>query len=138
MAENNAMLPAGLLLLGIAGIAGFMAFRPWPVDPASTTNPKGALSPRVYAVEIITGKPPAASLPPDRGGDIALIEGGLAALLGVWITAKLASALSGLTNAGGGGAAGNTKEPTSSEEDLGSEIEGDIKSALPDVADLEG
>ena len=98
---NDSNLPLGLLLLGIAGIAGFMAFRPWPMPGGNPVKP-GA-----YAVEILQGHPPGASTPPDRKADIAVIEGGLVTLLGVWAASKLAGALSGLGGGlGGGGEAG--------------------------------
>ena len=58
---DGSNLPLGILLLGVAGLAGFMAFRPWPV---SGGNP---IKPGAYAVEILQGHPPAASASPDRG-----------------------------------------------------------------------
>ena len=113
---NETNLTLGLLLLGVAGLAGFLAFRPWPVDPATSTGP---LSPGVYVVELLEGNPPAASNPPDHQGNIATIEGGLAALLGVWIFSKLASGASKSLPSGGGAAA------SSEEESAGSTIEKD-------------
>ena len=113
------MLPLGILLLGVAGIAGFMAFRPWPVG--STGNP---VKPGAYAVEILQGKPPAASAPPDRQADIATIEGGLATLLGVWAASKLSGALSGL---GGGNAAGAAESETGN---IGDEIVSSAESGV--------
>lgn len=108
--NDDAMLPLGLLLLGVAGLSGFMAFRPWPVDPADTKSP---LKPGVYAVEILQGHPPAASNPPDRQGDISKIEGGLAALLALWILAKIAKGIGvgiipGKKGGGGSGGSGGT------------------------------
>lgn len=119
MNDGGSMLPLGILLLGVAGIAGFMAFRPWP-SPGG--NP---VKPGAYAIEILQGKPPAASTPPDRNADIAVIEGGLATILGVWALSKLASGLSGFTSAGGG-----TSEAEDSGENLGEEIAGDAESAV--------
>ncbi len=79
-------MPLGILLLGIAAILGFMAFRPWPVGP--TAQP---IKPGTYAVEILRGEPPAASVPPDRKTEIGVIEGGLIVLAGVWVASKAAN-----------------------------------------------
>lgn len=92
-------MPLGILLLGLAAIAGFMAFRPWPVGP--TAQP---IKPGTYAVEILRGQPPAASIPPDRQTEIGVIEGGLMVLAGVWViskAAKVASSASGLLGGAG-------------------------------------
>lgn len=90
-------LPLGILLLGVAAIAGFMAFRPWPVGQSGKS-----LKPGTYAVEILQGHPPAASIPPDRNSEIAVIEGGLVAILAVWGASKAASAVHNLTSGGSG------------------------------------
>ena len=127
MSDDN--LPLGLLLLGVAGIAGFMAFRPWPMPGG---NP---IKPGAYAVEILQGHPPGASTPPDRKADIAVIEGGLVTLLGVWAASKLAGALSGLGGglgggggeAGGGGGAGEGGGGEGGGGNLGEEIAGDVE-----------
>ncbi len=90
---ESSTLPLGILLLGVAAFAGFMAFRlrPWPVAPGTSTPVK----PGAYAVQILQGKPPAASVQPDRQAEIGVIEGGLAVLLAVWATAKAAQVLNG-------------------------------------------
>lgn len=90
---ESSTLPLGILLLGVAAFAGFMAFRlrPWPVAPGTSTPVK----PGAYAVQILQGKPPAASVQPDRQTEIGVIEGGLAVLLAVWATAKAAQVLNG-------------------------------------------
>jgi hypothetical protein len=77
---NDSLLPLGILLLGVAGIAGFIALRPWPASPESTPISAGA-----YVVEILQGQPPAASVSKKESGKqastIAEIENGLAALM---------------------------------------------------------
>ena len=99
---NDSLLPLGILLLGIAGIAGFIAFRPWPASPESKPISAGA-----YVVEILQGQPPAASISPKESGQqastIAEIENGLAALLVIWFVSKLASGLTGILGAFGVG-----------------------------------
>lgn len=112
--SDNAMLPLGILLLGVAAIAGFMAFRPWPMPGG---NP---IKPGAYAIEILQGKPPAASTPPDRQTEIGIIEGGILAAFGVWAANKLAGVLSGLGGALGG---------ASSDETAGGDVEGDVPPA---------
>ena len=119
---DDSNLPLGVLLLGVAGLAGFLAFRPWPT---SSGNP---IKPGAYAVEILQGHPPAASAPPDRQGDIAVIEGGLVTLLGVWAAAKLSGALSGLSSAGGA-AAGAAAGASGEGEAIGDEIATDVEAA---------
>ena len=117
---NDSSLPLGFLLLGVAGIAGFMAFRPWPMPGG---NP---IKPGAYAVEMLQGNPPAASTPPNRKADIGVIEGGLIALLGVWAASKLASAVGGI-GAAAGGAAGAAAG--SGEKSIGEEIIADAEAA---------
>lgn len=112
------MLPLGILLLGVAAVAGFMAFRPWPMPGG---NP---IKPGSYAVEILQGKPPAASTPPDRQADITVIEGGLATFAGLWAINKLAGGVSGLLPAGGG----------ASQADQVSSIEGELSTFEGEVA----
>jgi hypothetical protein len=99
VADDNTLLPLGILLLGVSAMAGFMAFRPWPMPDGSPIEP-GA-----YAVEILQGNPPAASNPPDRQADISVIEGGIMALIIIWAAGKIAGIIAPFT--GGGGA-----EPT--------------------------
>ena len=99
---NDSLLPLGILLLGVAGIAGFIALRPWPASPESKPISAGA-----YVVEILQGKPPAASISPKESGQqastIAEIENGLAAFLLIWFVSKLASGLTGMLSAFGVG-----------------------------------
>jgi hypothetical protein len=111
MEQGGALLPLGILLLGVSALAGFMAFRPWPVGTSGAS-----LKPGTYAVEILQGKPPAASSAPDRQAQIAAIEGGLATILGVWAVSKIAGTLP----IGGSGTAGDE------DENAGEEIEGDV------------
>src|ERR1700677_3793054 len=94
---DNALLPLGILLLGVAALAGFMAFRPWPV-PGGTSIKPGA-----YVLDILQGNPPAASQPPDRQDDINVIEGGILALIAIWAAGKIAGLIAPLTGGGGGG-----------------------------------
>jgi hypothetical protein len=123
--DGGSSLPLGILLLGVAGIAGFMAFRPWP-SPGG--NP---IKPGAYAIEILKGQPPAASTPPDRQADIAVIEGGLATILGVWALSKLAGAVSGLPSlfGGKGGSSGEGEEG----ESIGEEIEQGVGEIAEDL-----
>lgn len=92
---NDSLLPLGILLLGVAGIAGFIALRPWPASPEGTPISSGA-----YAVEILQGNPPAASESRKESGQqeatIAAIENGLMALTLIWFVSKLASGLTGI------------------------------------------
>lgn len=121
MGNDGMMLPLGILLLGVSAIAGFMAFRPWPMPGG---NP---IKPGAYAVEILQGHPPAASLPPDRQREITVIEGGLVTLLGIWSISKLANGVSGLL-----GGAGGAAEKASPADEL-TKIEGDLANAGEDV-----
>ena len=99
---NDSLLPLGILLLGVAGIAGFIALRPWPASPESAPISAGA-----YVVEILQGQPPAASISKKASGQqaatIAEIENGLAAFLLIWFVSKLASGLTGMLSAFGVG-----------------------------------
>jgi hypothetical protein len=132
--NGSSMLPMGIGLLGLSGLFAYMAFRPWPLDPASKASPQGPLSPVVYVAEILQGNPPAASNPPDRPQDVAVIEGGILALVGVWATAKLASAISsalGNTVAGGGGSDSESEDEEAGDTGIsGSAIESDVEGAL--------
>lgn len=100
MDSSGSSLVWGIGLLGVMGLCGYMALRPWPADPASTATPPGPLSPVVYAAEVLSGKPPAASNPPDRAADVAVIEGGILAVLGLYVTNKIAGTLAKLGQAG--------------------------------------
>ena len=125
--EGN--LSLGLLLLGLAGIAGFMAFRPWPVPGGQP------IKPGTYAVEILRGSPPAAGTESNtqRQADITAIEGGLAALLGVWALSKLAGAISpgGITGASGGTASDEEKTASTADEGL----EQDLGTVVSDIGE---
>lgn len=92
---NDSLLPLGILLLGAAGIAGFIAARPWPASPESKPISAGA-----YVVEILQGQPPPASVSQKASGQrdatIAEIENGLAALILIWFVSKMASGLTGM------------------------------------------
>ena len=99
---NDSLLPLGILVLGVAGLAAFIALRPWPASPDSKPISAGA-----YVVEILQGQPPPASLSRKESGQqastIAEIENGLAAFLLIWFVSKLASGLTGLLGAFGVG-----------------------------------
>ena len=86
MGGSDSLLPLGILLLGVAAVAGFVAFRPWPASPSSTPVKAGS-----YVIEILQGHPPAASTPPDRQAQITEIENGLTAVLLIWAVSKVAS-----------------------------------------------
>ena len=92
---NDSLLPLGILLLGLAGIAAFIALRPWPASPEGSPISAGA-----YAVEILQGKPPAASLSRKESGQqaatIAEIENGLFALILIWFVSKLVNGITGI------------------------------------------
>jgi hypothetical protein len=94
---DNSLLPLGILLIGVAALAAFIAFRPWPLPGGSSIKP-GA-----YVLDILQGNPPAASNPPDRTTDINIIEGGILALIAIWAAGKIAGLLSPLLGGGGGG-----------------------------------
>lgn len=91
------MLPLAILFLGIAGIAFFMAARPWPMPQADKPVKPGA-----YLIQILQGNPPAASNPPDRAAEVTTIQAGLAAALAVWVASKLAGMITGILPSGGG------------------------------------
>jgi len=99
---NDSLLPLGILTLGVAGIAGFIAFRPWPASPEGKPISSGA-----YAVEILQGQPPAATVSRKDSGQqattIAEIENGLMAFTLIWFASKLASGLTGILGAFGVG-----------------------------------
>ena len=118
---DNSSLPLAILLLGVAAVTGFMAFRPWPA-PGDT-----AVKPGAYFIEILQGKPPAASTPPDRATDINVIKGGLVTILTLWAIGKFSGALSGL--GGGAGSSGG-------DESIESEAEGELGSAEDALGDL--
>lgn len=92
---GEGMLPLGILLLGMAALAGFIAMRPWPVTPSSKPIKPGA-----YVVEILQGQPPAASLSAKESGQqdkqISEIENGLTALLLIWAISKVAGGISSI------------------------------------------
>jgi len=104
MAEGDTLLPLGILTLGAAALAGFIAFRlgPWPVSPSG-----GSLSSGAYVIEILEGQPPAASLSKKASGQQAAhvsdIENGIFALILIWLASKLASGLSNALGFMGGG-----------------------------------
>ena len=99
---NDTLLPLGILTLGAAALAGFIAFRPWPVSPSG-----GSLSSGAYVIEILEGQPPAASLSKKASGQQAAhvsdIENGIFALILIWLASKLASGLSNALGFMGGG-----------------------------------
>lgn len=100
MPENNAMLPIGMLLLGGAAITAFIAFRPWPATPENKPIKPGA-----YVVEVLQGRPPAASVPQDKSSQITEIQNGLMALILVYAVSKIAGGITGvlgLLGMGGG------------------------------------
>ena len=99
---NDSLLPLGILLLGAAGVMAFVAFRPWPASPEGSPISAGA-----YAVEILQGKPPAASVSKKESGQqaatIAEIENGLKGFLLIFIVSKIVSGATGLLAAFGVG-----------------------------------
>ena len=146
--DSGSSLVWGIGLLGIMGLCAYMALRlrPWPVDPASSATPPGPLSPVVYAAEVLSGKPPAASNPPDRAADVAVIEGGILAVLGLYVTNKIAGTLAKLAQAGmlspgaqvhaesveGEAGAGDLAKTAAGDSELGTVIS-DAESAVEDV-----
>lgn len=107
---DNALLPLGILMIGVAALAAFIAFRPWPL-PGGTSIKPGA-----YVLDILQGNPPAASNPPDRTTDINIIEGGILALIAIWAAGKIAGLLSPFLPGGGGGGGGEGGEDEPTEE----------------------
>ena len=119
-------------MLGIAGIAGFMALRIWP------TSGSTPLKPGAYAVQILQGETPAEGASPDHAANVAVIEGGLAALLGLWVSAQIAKRLSALTTAGANVAPAATAEAGTSETaDTGvsNTVESELETDLGTIAD---
>lgn len=127
--NDNISFPVAIALLGIAAMAGFMAFRPWPQPNSKPIEPGS------YAVSILQGNIPAASKV-DRSGDITTIQTGLMALLGIWTANKLAGMLSNLGGPSGG--AGASDEAQSDGTSAGDEIENDVKADLPVAEDVAG
>lgn len=125
---DDISFPMAIALLGIAAMAGFLAFRPWPMPGGKPIEPGS------YVISILQGHPPAASNPPDRAGDITTIQTGLMALIGVWAASKLASMLSNLGGPSGG--AGASDEAQEGGESAGEEIEGDVEGAATDIGDV--
>ena len=84
MSEGN--LSLGILLLGIAGMAAFIAMRPWPASPEGRPISTGA-----YVVEILQGAPPPASLndPSIKENRISEIENGLMAVVLIWMVSRI-------------------------------------------------
>ena len=126
---DNALLPLGILLLGVAALAGFMAFRPWPLQGSTSVKP-GA-----YLLDILQGKPPAASNPPDRQADINVIEGGILALVAIWAAGKIAGLLSPFTGGGGEGGEGEGDGEGEGEGGEGEPAE-PAEPAAPEVPDI--
>lgn len=91
---NDNLLPLAILLLGVAAVAGFIAFRPWPATPESTPIKSGS-----YVIEILQGHPPAASTPPDRQQQISEIQNGLTAVLLIWAVSKVAGSVTSILGA---------------------------------------
>lgn len=92
---NDSMLPLGILLIGVAAAAAFIAIRPWPASPEGNPISAGA-----YTVEILQGNPPPASVSPKVSGvqqaRIAEIENGLFAAVAIWAAVKVASGISSI------------------------------------------
>ena|ERR1700722_18068376 len=115
---DDISFPLAIALLGVAVLAGFMAFRPWPQPNSKPIEPGS------YAVSILQGNIPAASVV-DRSSDITTIQTGLMALLGIWAANKLAGMLSSLGGSGGAGASDEAQEGSESAgEEIGQDVEG--------------
>ncbi len=83
--DGNPHLPLALLLTGGALIAGFLAFRPWPVSTAGRPIKPGA-----YLYEVTQGQPPPAGAPTYTPAEVQETEAGLDILLGFWAIHQLA------------------------------------------------
>lgn len=92
--SGDVNLPLAILLTGTAGLAGYMALRPWPAGTSG--RPVRAAA---YVHDILGGHPPSAPPPSD---DTDVIEAGLIAIIGIWAVSKTASAFGGLAGAGAG------------------------------------
>lgn len=99
---ENSMLPLGVLLLGVSGVLGFIALRPWPATPSGE-----AIKPGAYVVEILEGQPPAASLSKKASGQqashVTEIQNGLTAAILLVVASKLASGITSIVGFFGGG-----------------------------------
>jgi Lysozyme like domain len=83
--DGNPHLPLAILLTGAAILAGFLAFRPWPVSTAGRPIKPGA-----YLWEIEQGKTPPPGAPTYTPAEVQETEAGLDILLGFWAIHQLA------------------------------------------------
>jgi hypothetical protein len=155
-AEDTGDLPLAIALIGGALLAGYMAYRPWPVASGKPVKP-GA-----YAFEILEGQVPAAGPPAVSAAEVQATEYALDMVLGIWAVTKLSKVLlnvaqtlydaamaglagfQGLLGAGGGastadetGTSGEDETGTSDESDPGigggGETVGELEQAAADA-----
>jgi hypothetical protein len=124
MDPSGSLFPMAVLLLGIAGVALFMAGRPWPAPDGQPVKP-GA-----YAVQILQGKTPAASQAPDRNAEISTIQAGLTTILAIWAASKLAGVLQGIGGGGGGGGGEGEGDGGNEADTIGDDIASDAGDVL--------
>jgi hypothetical protein len=86
--QSDDHMPTVFALLGVTLIAGYMAFRPWPVGGAGKP-----IRPAAYIQDIASGQPTQGPQPADMTGDIRT---GLYVIIGVWVLNKIAGVASGI------------------------------------------
>jgi hypothetical protein len=80
--------PLAVGLAGVASLAAFMAFRPWPQQSG------GSEKPGAYIAGILSGQPPPAG--PARVHETGAIEAGLAVFATAYLASKAAQGISGI------------------------------------------
>jgi hypothetical protein len=86
-------LPMAILLTGAALLAGFMAFRPWPVADGKPEKP-GA-----YAYQIFEGQAPAAGPAGVSPAEVQTTEFALGTVEAIWALSKVSGTLKNITEA---------------------------------------
>jgi hypothetical protein len=89
--EGN--LPLGILLVGIALLLGFMAFRPWP------TPENKPIKPFAYMYEILEGQTPAEGPPALTPGEVHVTEFALDTFVAIWSLQKITSGVDNIATA---------------------------------------
>lgn len=84
-------LPQAILLTGAALLAGFMAFRPWPVADGKPEKP-GA-----YAYQILEGQAPAAGPAGVSPAEVQTTEFALGTFEAIWALSKVSGSLKNIT-----------------------------------------
>jgi hypothetical protein len=85
--DRGSKLPLTLGLTGLAAMALFMSFRPWPQVGGA------AIKPGAYAWHIAEGQVPPEGPPATSPEEVDAIQAGLDLLIGAWLTAKVATSI---------------------------------------------